>query len=95
MSEQALGADGDDAAQEQAVFFIIRSKNAPECVMSPNILRRATMAYATLVERTIPVSRSKVFAAFADFGGLNRFLPDVIQSIRLEGVTSRPRREGS
>ncbi len=43
------------------------------------------MAYATLVERTIPVSRSKVFAEFADFAGLNKYLPDVIQSIRLEG----------
>lgn len=43
------------------------------------------MPYATLVERTIPVPRSKVFEAFADFGGLNKFLPDTIQSIRLEG----------
>lgn len=43
------------------------------------------MAYNTLVERTIPISRSKTFAALADFGGLNKFLPDVIESIRLDG----------
>lgn len=43
------------------------------------------MAYSVLVERTIPVSRAKVFATLMDFGGIDKLLPDMIESIRLEG----------
>ncbi|MBI5616227.1 MAG: SRPBCC family protein [Gammaproteobacteria bacterium] len=43
------------------------------------------MAYCVLVERTIPVPRAKVFATLMDFGGIDKLLPDMIESIRLEG----------
>ncbi len=43
------------------------------------------MAYSVLVERTVAVPRSKVYAALVDFGGLDKFLPDAIESIALEG----------
>ncbi len=43
------------------------------------------MAYSVLVERTVALPRAKVFAALMDFGGLGKFLPEVIESIRLEG----------
>ncbi len=43
------------------------------------------MGYSVLVERTIAVPRSKVFAALMDFGGLTKLLPDMIESCRLEG----------
>lgn len=43
------------------------------------------MAYGTLVERTIPVSRAKVYAALVDFGGVGKLLPDAIESCVLTG----------
>ena len=43
------------------------------------------MAYSVLVERTVPVARSKVFAALMDFGGIGKLLPDAIESCNLEG----------
>ena len=43
------------------------------------------MAYGTLVERTIPVSRAKVYAALVDFGGVTKLLPDAIESCVLTG----------
>ncbi|MSR15164.1 MAG: SRPBCC family protein [Gammaproteobacteria bacterium] len=43
------------------------------------------MAYKVLVDRTIPVSRSKVFACLMDFGGINKLLPDAIESCELQG----------
>lgn len=43
------------------------------------------MAYSVLVERTVPVARSKIYAALMDFGGIGKLLPDAIESCRLEG----------
>ena len=43
------------------------------------------MAYCALLERTIPLSRSKFFAALADFGGILKFVPDDAESVTLEG----------
>ena len=43
------------------------------------------MAYSVLVERTVAVPRSKVYAALVDFGGINKILPDAIESCTLEG----------
>lgn len=43
------------------------------------------MAYSVLVERTIAKPRAKVFAALMDFGGLDKYLPEAIESISLEG----------
>lgn len=43
------------------------------------------MAYSVLVERTLAVPRAKVFAALMDFGGINKLLPDAIESCTLEG----------
>lgn len=43
------------------------------------------MAYSVLVERTIAKPRATVFAALMDFGGLDKYLPDAIESISLEG----------
>ncbi len=38
------------------------------------------MAYDALVERKLDVPRSKVFAAFYDFGGIDKLLPDAFSS---------------
>ena len=38
------------------------------------------MAYDALVERNIAKPRAKVFAAFHDFGGIKKILPDAIKS---------------
>ena len=38
------------------------------------------MAYDALVERKLDVPRSKVFAAFYDFGGIDKLLPDAFDS---------------
>ncbi len=43
------------------------------------------MAYGALLERTIPLSRKKFFAAVADFGGILKFVPDDAESVVLEG----------
>jgi len=43
------------------------------------------MAYSALLERTIPLSRKKFFAAVADFGGIQKFVPDEAESVELEG----------
>ncbi len=43
------------------------------------------MAYSVLVERTVAVPRSKVYAALVDFGGIQKLLPDGIESCTLEG----------
>jgi hypothetical protein len=43
------------------------------------------MAYAALVERTVPLSRAKFFAELADFGGVQKLLPDDAESVVLEG----------
>lgn len=43
------------------------------------------MAYSVLVERTLAAPRAKVFAALMDFGGINKLLPDAIESCTLEG----------
>jgi hypothetical protein len=43
------------------------------------------MGYAVVVDRTIPVSRAKVFAALMDFGGVGKLLPDAIESCTLTG----------
>lgn len=43
------------------------------------------MAYSVVVDKTIPVSRAKVFAALMDFGGVGKLLPDAIESCTLQG----------
>lgn len=43
------------------------------------------MAYKVAVEKTIPVSRSKVFAALMDFGGIINLAPDMLATCRVEG----------
>lgn len=43
------------------------------------------MPYAAVVEKTIPLARSKVFAALMDFGALTRLVPDAIETCRVEG----------
>jgi hypothetical protein len=45
------------------------------------------MAYAALVERTVPLSRAEFFARLADFGGIARFAPEIEKvTLRGEGV---------
>lgn len=43
------------------------------------------MGYSVVVEKTIPVARSKVFAALMDFGGVAKMLPDMIESCVVTG----------
>jgi Polyketide cyclase / dehydrase and lipid transport len=43
------------------------------------------MAYGVLVDRTVPVSRAKVFACLMDFGGVGKLLPDAVESCELKG----------
>lgn len=43
------------------------------------------MPYSVSVDHTIPVARSKVFAALMDFGGIGKLLPDAIESCTLTG----------
>ena len=43
------------------------------------------MPYAALVERTVPISRAKFFAELADFGGVQKLLPEQAESVVLEG----------
>ena len=45
------------------------------------------MAYAALVERTVPLSRAEFFSRLADFGGIGKFAPEVEKvTLRGEGV---------
>lgn len=43
------------------------------------------MTYGVLVDRTVPVSRAKVFACLMDFGGIGKLLPDAVESCELKG----------
>ncbi|MGB1883943.1 MAG: SRPBCC family protein [Gammaproteobacteria bacterium] len=43
------------------------------------------MPYDALVERNVDVPRSKVFAAFYDFGGISKLVPDAIASCDIMG----------
>jgi hypothetical protein len=43
------------------------------------------MAYGALVERTVPVSREKIYRLLADFGGIGKLMGDSVESCRLEG----------
>ncbi len=46
------------------------------------------MPYAVLVEKTIPLARSKVFAALMNFGAIARLVPESIETCRVEGSGS-------
>lgn len=43
------------------------------------------MAYDVLVERVVALPRSRVYALLADFGGIKRRLPEVIESVGMRG----------
>ncbi len=43
------------------------------------------MAYSALLERTLPKTRSEVFAALADFGGIGRIVPQIVKNVDLAG----------
>ncbi len=43
------------------------------------------MAYAALVERTVPVSRAKIYSLLADFGGIGKLMGEAVESCTLEG----------
>jgi hypothetical protein len=43
------------------------------------------MAYGALVERTVPVSRAKIYALLVDFGGIGKLMGDSVESCTLEG----------
>jgi polyketide cyclase/dehydrase/lipid transport protein len=43
------------------------------------------MPYSALLERTVPLSRDKFFAQLADFGGIQKFVPDEVESVELAG----------
>lgn len=43
------------------------------------------MAYAALTERTVKMSRQKIYAHLMDFGGLKKLLPDDVESVSLQG----------
>jgi hypothetical protein len=43
------------------------------------------MAYGALVERTVPVSRTKIYSLLADFGGIGKVMGEAVESCRLEG----------
>ena len=43
------------------------------------------MAYSVLVERTIKLPAKRVYARLADFGGIDKLLPEDIESISLRG----------
>ena len=48
------------------------------------------MAYSVLVERTIKTPAKRVYARLADFGGIDKLLPDDVErtSLRGEGIGS-------
>jgi len=44
------------------------------------------MAYAALVERTVPVSRAKIYSLlFDEFGAIDKLMGDAVESSTLEG----------
>jgi len=44
------------------------------------------MAYAALVERTVPVSRAKIYSLLVDeFGAIDKLMGDAVESSTLEG----------
>jgi len=43
------------------------------------------MAYSVLVERTIKTPAKRVYARLADFGGIDKLLPDDVERISLRG----------
>jgi len=43
------------------------------------------MGYNVVVDKTIPVARSKVFAALMDFGGVGKLLGDAVESCTSTG----------
>mgnify|MGYP006274983789 FL=1 len=43
------------------------------------------MGYGVMVERTVAVSRARVFAQLMDFGGIKKLLPDMLETCTLEG----------
>lgn len=43
------------------------------------------MAYDALVERTVSLPRSELFAMFHDFGGIGRLLPDMVKRCECVG----------
>jgi hypothetical protein len=43
------------------------------------------MPYAVLVERTVPVSRRRVFAELMDFGGVGKLSPEAVDGVECEG----------
>jgi Polyketide cyclase / dehydrase and lipid transport len=43
------------------------------------------MPYSVSVEKTVPLSRAKVFAALMDFGAIAKLAPDAIATCRVEG----------
>lgn len=44
------------------------------------------MAYAALVERTIPVSRAKIYSLLVDeFGAIDKLMGDAVESCKVEG----------
>jgi hypothetical protein len=43
------------------------------------------MAYGTLVERTVPLSRAEFFARLADFGGIGKFMGADVEKVESRG----------
>lgn len=39
------------------------------------------MGYSASIQRTLPISRKKAFEALADFGGIGKLVPSVVQSV--------------
>ncbi len=43
------------------------------------------MAYGALLERTVALSRARVYALLADFGNVGRLVPDEVGDIKVKG----------
>ena len=43
------------------------------------------MAYGIVVEKTVPVSRQRFFAALMDFGGVGKLSPESVDKVECEG----------
>jgi hypothetical protein len=43
------------------------------------------VSYAVVVERTVPISRSRFFAALMDFGGVAKLAPDAVDKVECDG----------
>lgn len=43
------------------------------------------MAYAVVVEKTVPVSRQRFFAELMDFGGVGKLSPEAVDKVECEG----------